>query len=254
MPRSKRRKSFLFFLLVLSAVSAGSFVLRGQQNQTREKSPAKPGSLRAMVENPSIVGDVRVGRDVEIPSYRRLASLADASDVVVRGKVLAARSYPCDEMSFVCTEFRFKVEEVLSGTIPDDRRGKDRIPTFSPGIDPKPQRIGPAADEIVVTQAGGAIVMEGRRVAAYIVDQEMLRVHGEYILFLTWVAENAAIRVGRETYHLTAGPQSAIAVEDGQARSLVSSRLWSHPIRSEIEGPLRKDLGMAISEIKRPRK
>jgi hypothetical protein len=157
--------------LLVAAISGGAYVLGSQQ--VREKKPPKPGTLRAMIENPSLTGDIRIGRHVRIPMYENLAALEADSDAVIHGRVLAARSYPCDEMTFVCTEYRFQIHEVLTGSIPGDRRGTDRIPILkdrttgkqatraTPEENRVAMREGPGPDEIVVTQAGGVLVMDG---------------------------------------------------------------------------------------------
>lgn len=239
-------------LLLIAAVSIGALVLHSQQQrQAVERRPPRPGTIPAMLENPEIKGDISFGRNALFPTYQSLDALTDASDVVVRGRVLASRSYPCDEMRFVCTEFRFKVEEVFSGSILPNRRGMDRIPTLkdrvtgksataaTPREDRVAEREGPGPDEIVVTQAGGTILINGRRVTAGVADQKSLMRGGEYVLFLTWVSDNGKARVGHNTYHLMAGTQAAIELSDDQARSLLEDQ--GHPIRFEVDSLLQNN-------------
>lgn len=249
-PRFKRPPGIV--LLLMTAVSIGALVLHSQQQrQAVERRPPRPGTIPAMLENPEVKGDISFGLNALFPTYQSLDSLADASDVVVRGRVVASRSYPCDEMRFVCTEFRFKVEEVFSGSIPANRRGMDRIPTLkdrttgksataaTPGENRVAEREGPGPDEIVVTQAGGTIVIDGRRVTAGVADQKLLIRGGEYILFLTWISDNGRARVGHNTYQLMAGTQAAIELRDDQANSLLKDQ--SHPIRFELDSLLQNN-------------
>jgi len=264
MKQSTRRKMRLFLpSVVVVLLLAGGILLISQQRPRIDKRPPRPGTIPAMLENPNIQGDIRFGLNVEFPVYQSLDALTDASDAVVRGKVVASRSYPCNDMRFVCTESRLKVEDVLSGSIPANRRGVDRIPTLkdkrtggrASAATPRSELFtefeGPGPDEIVVTQAGGALLMNGRRVIASVADQKMLERGREYILFLTWVPENGTTSAGANTYHLTAGPQSAIEVEGDQIHSMLADQ--SHPVRFEVDRFLKNNRALFHSHLEQRR-
>ncbi|MGH9861213.1 MAG: hypothetical protein ACRD5F_14420 [Candidatus Acidiferrales bacterium] len=239
-------------LLLIAGVSIGALVLYSQQvRQPVARRPPTPGTIPAMLENPAVKGDITIGSHASAPAYESLDALADASDAVVRGRVVASRSYPCDEMRFVCTEFRFKVEEVFNGRIPANRRGVDGIPTLkdratgkrATRATPRENRVaefeGPGHDEITITQAGGTVRINGRRVSAWVADQQMLLRGAEYILFLTWISDSSKARVGINTYQLTAGPQAGIVLQDTKIKSLLKDP--SHPIRFEVDSLLQND-------------
>jgi hypothetical protein len=242
----------LSLLIILVAVLlGGAWTLRSQQSGTREKRPPKPGTLRALVEDPNVGGDIRLPIFFDYALFQNLDALADASDAVIAGWVVSFRSFPCSRDEFVCTQFRMRVTEILSGSIPQDRRGADRIPTAAPG---KATTFpGPGPNEIVITQSGGLISMEGRRVVAYVIDEELLQKDHEYILFLHWVPEGEKTVQGSNTYHIMGGPQGAIEVDGEQVRSMVNPRDTEHPIRNQVETLLKanKELLRAHFEERR---
>lgn len=239
-------KKLFFVVLLVAAVTGGAFILRSQQ--TREKKPPRPGTIRALVEKAPGT-EVQLGKEIEYPTFESLDDLADSSEVVIHGEIVASRPFMCDQMRFVCTQFRVRVLEVLWGSIPDERRGRDDIPTFRPGVDARPQKLGPGSSEIVVTQPGGNLEVNGKQVRAFVADQHMLVRGGQYILFLKWIPATRLTLFGSETYMLTGGPQGGAELQDGRVRSLAPSYLPNHPIRFEVESLLQGNLGLFRSHF-----
>lgn len=220
-------------LIVVAVLLGGAWTLRSQQSSTREKRPPKPGTLRAKIQDPTISGEIRLGLHVEWPGFPTLDAIADASDAVIRGKVVGLRSFPCHRDRFVCTQFRVSVAEILWGSIPEDRRGTDRIPTWTPG---KASTFpGPGPNEIVVTQEGGVLFMEGRRIVAKVSDEKTLKKDQEYILFLSWIPPERSTIQGSNTYLLAAGMQGVIEVDGESVKSMIALVDAGHPVNLEVE-------------------
>ncbi len=247
------QKKLLLIALLITAVSAGALMLRSQQqNQTRERKPPRPGTIPALIEK-SQDDEIRLGVEIDYPTFGSLDALADSSDAVIRGKVVGSRSLMCNRMEFVCTQFRVKVLELLWGSILDNRRGSDEIPSFRPGVDHHSQRPGPGPDEIVVTLPGGSIVVNGKRVRAGVADQKELKNGQEYVLFLTWISESRHTTLGNNTYALMGGPQGGVEIQGDQIQSMAPAYHHDHPIRFEVESLLKGHLGLLTSHFEERR-
>ena len=244
------------------AVALAVIYLYGQQSDLAKRTPPAPGTIPALIADPAQQGDIKLVRNVDFAEIPTIDSLADRSDAVVLGRIVASRAFPCDQLTFVCTEFRFKVRQVIWGSVPADRRGKDHIGVTldkngKPATEstPSAERViqypGPALDEIVVAQFGGVLKTNRRRVIANVADQVPLRPGREYVLFVKWIPDSSPTRSGSQVYQICGGNQAEFEVSDNQLRPLVTDP--THPVLADLEGTFGANLLRLISHFQQRR-
>ena len=110
------------------------------------------------------------------PLHEILAELVCESDAVLRGTVVARASFPTANGSFLFSDYTVRVDRVFryrSGSL--------------------------APPEVIVTRAGGAVVVDGVAVEARTDEFPMLAVGGSYILAGMLVPQTGAIHTRRPT-------------------------------------------------------
>lgn len=192
-------------------------------------------TIPEMLADTSRSGDIRLSNTIDYPESASIEAATHDSDAVVLGVVTESHPIMCEGDSFVCTEFRFKVYNILAGTVSRERRGKDHL-----DIPPKP-------DEISLLQPGGTLNVNGRRVVAAVSDEPLLKQGGEYVLFLKWAPATSNPHQGSEVYVLDRGVQTVIQVKDDTISAFGPDP--EHPLRAELERAFRNDLNRFVSHF-----
>jgi hypothetical protein len=123
------------------------------------------------------------------PLHEILAELVCDSDAVVKGTVIARSSFPTANGSFLFTDYSVRVGRVF-----------------------RYRSSGLAPPEVIVTRAGGAVVVDGVQVEARTEEFPMLTVGGTYILAGMLVPQTGAIH--------TTSPTGTFEARDNKLYSL----------------------------------